>query len=42
MKHDLARSIEILSRTPATLRALLGGLSENWTMANYGEDTFSP
>jgi hypothetical protein len=42
MKHDLARSIEILSRTPATLRALLGGVSENWTMANYGEDTFSP
>jgi hypothetical protein len=42
MKHDLARSIEILSRTPATLRALLGGVSENWTRANYGEDTFSP
>lgn len=42
MKHDLARSIEILSRTPATLRALLGGLSESWTMANYGPETFSP
>src|SRR5690349_7930134 len=42
MKHDLARSIEILSRTPATLRALLGGVSGSWTMANYGEDTFSP
>jgi len=42
MKHDLARSIEILSRTPATLRALLGGISESWTMANYGPETFSP
>jgi DinB superfamily len=42
MKHDLARSIEILSRTPATLRALLGGVSEPWTMANYGPETFSP
>ncbi len=42
MKHDLARSIEILSRTPTTLRALLGGLGESWTMANYGPDTFSP
>ena len=42
MKHDLARSIEILSRTPATLNALLGGVSESWTMANYGPETFSP
>ncbi|MBK7642545.1 MAG: DinB family protein [Planctomycetes bacterium] len=42
MKHDLSRSIEILSRTPATLRALLGGVSESWTMANYGPETFSP
>lgn len=42
MKHDLARSIEILSRTPAALRALLGGVSESWTMVNYGPETFSP
>jgi hypothetical protein len=42
MKHDLARSVEILSRTPAALRALLGGVSEAWTMANYGPETFSP
>lgn len=42
MKHDPARSIEILSRTPAALRALLGGVSEAWTMANYGPETFSP
>ena len=42
MKHDLARSIEILSRTPQTLRTMLGGVSESWTMANYGPDTWSP
>lgn len=42
MKHDLERSIEILSRTPATLRALLGGLPESWTMADCGPETFSP
>ena len=42
MKHDLERSIEVLSRTPAVLRAMLGGVSESWTHANYGTDTFSP
>ncbi len=42
MKHDLARSIEILSRTPATLRAMLGGLPDAWARANYGPETFSP
>ena len=42
MQHDLERSIEVLSRTPATLRAMLGGLPEAWSHANYGPDTFSP
>lgn len=41
MKHDLARSIEILSRTPASLNALLANVSEVWTGANYGPRTFS-
>lgn len=42
MKHDLARTVEILSRTPATLHALLGNVSEAWTLANCGPETFSP
>ena len=33
--------IRVLERTPATLRALLGGLPEAWTMVNEGPDTFS-
>ncbi|MEP6703367.1 MAG: DinB family protein [Acidobacteriota bacterium] len=31
MKFDISRSIEVLAATPPTLRALLGGLSEEWT-----------
>jgi hypothetical protein len=42
MTFTLERSIEVLQRTPASLRALLGGLSEFWTHSNYGEKTFSP
>ena len=42
MKYDAARSLEILTRTPAVLRAMLGGVSQEWTHANYGADTFSP
>jgi hypothetical protein len=41
-QFELARALEILERTPAAFRALLGGLSESWTMANEGPDTFSP
>ena len=41
MNFDLARTIEILERTPATFRALLGGLSDAWTVPNEGADTFS-
>ena len=39
---DLAEGIQILERTPATLRALLEGLSPAWILANEGPDTFSP
>ncbi|HEY7087014.1 MAG TPA: DinB family protein [Tepidisphaeraceae bacterium] len=42
MIPEVARSIQILERTPPALRALLGGLSEFWTHSNYGPDTFSP
>jgi hypothetical protein len=40
--HDVERSIEILSRTPGTLHAMLGGVSDFWARSNYGENTFSP
>ncbi len=42
MQFDLNRSIEVLQRTPGTLQAMLGGLSDDWTMSNYGPKTFSP
>ena len=38
---DLAEGIEVLERTPATLRALLGGLSPAWIRANEGGETFT-
>jgi hypothetical protein len=41
MQFELNRAIEILERTPATFRALLGGLSEDWTAPNEGPETFS-
>ena len=42
MKFDLAHSMEVLERTPATLRYMLEGVSDEWLHATYGEDTFSP
>jgi hypothetical protein len=42
MEYNIAQSIEILQRTPATLSALLGGLPDDWVMPNEGPDTFSP
>jgi hypothetical protein len=39
---DLDRSAEVLARTPATLRALLTGLSPEWIRGTEGPDTFSP
>jgi hypothetical protein len=41
MDFQLTHTLEILERTPATFRALLGGLSEAWTAPNEGPDTFS-
>ncbi|HEX6123999.1 MAG TPA: DinB family protein [Pyrinomonadaceae bacterium] len=32
MKFDILHSIEVLESTPATLRSLLGALSEEWTI----------
>src|SRR5437764_15031366 len=42
MSFSLERSVEVLQRTPEVLRALLGGLSDFWTLNNYGQNTFSP
>lgn len=41
MSFDLERCIEILERTPATLRSMLTGLDEAWIRANEGEGTWS-
>lgn len=41
MEFQLIHAIEVLERTPATFRALLGGLTEAWTSPNEGPDTFS-
>lgn len=38
----LAEAFEILERTPATLDALLRGLSDGWVSAHEGEKTWSP
>jgi len=42
MKYSLQSSYEILERTPAVLKSLLSGLSDDWVMNNEGPDTFSP
>lgn len=42
MSFQLSEGIAVLERTPATFRALLGGLDESWTASNEGPDTFSP
>jgi len=42
MDFDLDLSIEVLRRSPATLRALLDGPGEPWVRSTEGPDTFSP
>lgn len=42
MKFELAKSIEILERTPVVLETMLKGLSGEWIMQNEGPDTWSP
>ncbi len=41
MEFDLTRATDVLTRTPAAIRALLGDLSDDWTRPNEGPDTFS-
>lgn len=42
MSFDLTEATAVLERTPATFRALLGGLPDAWLHCNEGPDTFSP
>ena len=42
MEFDLPHGLEILERTPHTLRAMLGGLSTEWIDATEGAETWSP
>jgi hypothetical protein len=41
LEHNLQDTISLLSRTPATLDALLRDLPEAWTLRNEGGDTWS-
>ena len=41
MDFHLPHALEVLERTPATFRALLGGLPDAWTTPNEGPNTFS-
>ena len=42
MTFDLNHSINLLSRTPETLRMLLQGLPDDFVRSNEGENTWSP
>lgn len=42
MKFELDSAVDLLSRTPATLRSLLAGLDDPWLRSNEGTGTFSP
>ena len=42
MDYSLGHGTEVLRRTPNSLRALLSGLPEAWTMGDEGPATWSP
>lgn len=42
MNFELSGTLSLLSRTPATLSALLKGLPDTWTRVNEGGESFSP
>jgi hypothetical protein len=42
MDFHIAEAIQILERTPASISALLAGLSDPWLHASEGPGTFSP
>lgn len=41
MENNLELTIALLSRTPATLNAMLRGLPDEWTQCREGEKTFN-
>jgi hypothetical protein len=42
VKFSLDLAIDVLRRTPGTLRALLDDIAEPWASGNEGPETFSP
>jgi hypothetical protein len=42
MNFQIEQAIEILSRTPAVLNALLGNLSDEWTIEKEDAESWSP
>ena len=42
MRFQLARSADVLRRTPGVLRELLHGIDECWSRGTEGPETFSP
>lgn len=42
MQFNLDQATDLLSRTPVTLRSLLGNLPDEWTSGNEGEQTWAP
>ena len=42
MKFQIEQAVEILSRTPATVKSLLANLSEDWTKKNENSENWSP
>lgn len=42
MEFDLTKSLQILESTPVVLEDLLQDISDDWTMHNEGEETWSP
>ena len=40
--YTLQHAIEVLSRTPRVLEAMLDGLSHEWLNGNEGPDTWRP
>ena len=42
MRYEVDSAMDVLRRTPGTLRALLAGIGDGWARSNEGSDTFSP
>jgi len=42
MKFQIEQAVEILSKTPETIKSLLGNLSDEWTKSEDNKDNWSP